>query len=104
MEMGGAILLEQCFLSQEFSKVFKVNIFRFHLLGGIARTFINKSLFLKAMTDLACLSCKKKVVNDKGHARFLCPQCSKYEIVRCTNCRAKAANYSCPECSFTGPN
>ncbi|HLC71510.1 MAG TPA: zinc finger domain-containing protein [Candidatus Nanoarchaeia archaeon] len=56
------------------------------------------------MTDLSCLSCKKKVVNDQGNTQFLCPGCSKYPVVRCTNCRAKAAQYSCPQCGFTGPN
>ncbi|MDO8656008.1 MAG: zinc finger domain-containing protein [Nanoarchaeota archaeon] len=56
------------------------------------------------MADLQCISCKKKVVNDQGHTKFLCPSCSKYELVRCTNCRAKAAKYSCPACNFTGPN
>ncbi|MBI4981072.1 hypothetical protein HZC30_05965 [Candidatus Woesearchaeota archaeon] len=56
-----------------------------------------------------CISCKKKIVNDPGSATFKCatfkcPQCAKYELTRCTNCRSKAAKYACPGCGFTGPN
>lgn len=51
-----------------------------------------------------CISCKKRITNVKGTARFLCPGCSKHEITRCTSCRAIAAKYKCPSCSFSGPN
>ncbi|OYT31213.1 RNA-binding protein [Candidatus Woesearchaeota archaeon ex4484_78] len=53
---------------------------------------------------LQCTSCKKDVTNEKGVVRFLCPNCGKYEIVRCVSCRKKAIKYTCPECGFTGPN
>jgi len=51
-----------------------------------------------------CISCKTKITNEKGSAKFLCPKCGKYEIIRCVNCRQTVAKYTCPECSFTGPN
>jgi len=54
------------------------------------------------MEKLFCTSCKKRV--EEGAAKFLCPECGKYNIVRCKNCREKAAKYVCPECGFTGPN
>ncbi len=56
------------------------------------------------MNELHCLSCKKRATNIKGTARFMCPACSKYPIVRCTSCRENAVKYRCPECGFTGPN
>ena len=55
-------------------------------------------------TDLKCSSCNRKVVNQPGLARFQCPGCSKHEIVRCKECRAKAVKYNCPSCGFDGPN
>jgi len=54
--------------------------------------------------ETACNSCKRKVANMKGVARFLCPKCGKYEIVRCPQCRKIAAKYTCPGCNFVGPN
>lgn len=51
-----------------------------------------------------CVSCKKKVTNDAGTSKFMCPKCGKYEIVRCTHCRKIASRYICAECGFTGPN
>ncbi|MAG39316.1 RNA-binding protein [Candidatus Woesearchaeota archaeon] len=51
-----------------------------------------------------CISCKVNIANEKGAAKFLCPNCSKYEIIRCKSCREIVAKYSCPECKFTGPN
>ncbi|MBU0667158.1 MAG: zinc finger domain-containing protein [Nanoarchaeota archaeon] len=51
-----------------------------------------------------CLSCKANITNGKGTVKFLCPKCSKYEIIRCKKCREIIAKYICPECGFTGPN
>lgn len=56
------------------------------------------------METKECISCKKRIVNDKGSASFKCPQCSEYEIVRCGNCRSNATKYKCPQCNFEGPN
>lgn len=53
---------------------------------------------------LICISCKKDISNSRGSVRFKCPECSKYEIIRCRHCREIAAQYKCPECGFTGPN
>ncbi|MEK6845809.1 MAG: zinc finger domain-containing protein [Nanoarchaeota archaeon] len=56
------------------------------------------------MEEKTCISCKKKVVNNPGSVTFRCPQCGKYEIIRCSNCRANAFKYVCPGCNFKGPN
>lgn len=53
---------------------------------------------------MECISCKTKIANMPGSARFLCPQCGKYEIIRCETCRKIVAKYTCPECGFVGPN
>ena len=51
-----------------------------------------------------CSSCKKRVANETGSTKFLCPKCGKTEIIRCKNCREIVAKYKCPECGFVGPN
>ncbi|RJQ15492.1 RNA-binding protein [Candidatus Woesearchaeota archaeon] len=51
-----------------------------------------------------CISCKKDVANDTGNVHFLCPNCNKYEIIRCKHCREIVAKFVCPECNFEGPN
>ncbi len=51
-----------------------------------------------------CSSCKIRIANDSGTARFQCPECGKSEIVRCTKCRTTAVKYKCAECEFEGPN
>ncbi|MBT3814939.1 RNA-binding protein [Candidatus Woesearchaeota archaeon] len=56
------------------------------------------------MEEKHCMSCKKKVANDQGNATFTCPNCGKFEIVRCGNCRVNAVKYKCPSCEFEGPN
>jgi len=56
------------------------------------------------MEKTLCSSCKKDITNEKGGAKFKCPQCSQSEIVRCRHCREIAARYKCPSCGFTGPN
>lgn len=53
---------------------------------------------------VTCLSCKKQIANTRGLAKFNCPNCSKYDIVRCKKCREIVAKYKCPECNFEGPN
>jgi hypothetical protein len=40
----------------------------------------------------------------EGVVKFLCPKCSKPEIIRCKHCREIVAKYKCPECGFEGPN
>ncbi|MBU2638528.1 MAG: DUF1610 domain-containing protein [Nanoarchaeota archaeon] len=56
------------------------------------------------MATIKCSSCNKELMNDKGAAKFKCPQCLKQEIKRCKHCREIGAKYTCPECGFTGPN
>ena len=51
-----------------------------------------------------CNSCKKQISNIPRSTAFLCPSCTKHEIVRCGNCRKLAAKYVCPGCSFEGPH
>jgi len=50
-----------------------------------------------------CTSCKKSIENITGSVIFNCPECGKYEIIRCTHCRKIASKYKCPECGFVGP-
>jgi Zn-ribbon RNA-binding protein len=54
--------------------------------------------------ELKCISCKKPITNDVGCVKFNCPNCGKYEIIRCKNCREIVAKYVCPNCKFEGPN
>ncbi|MDP7180093.1 MAG: zinc finger domain-containing protein [Candidatus Woesearchaeota archaeon] len=57
------------------------------------------------MTEkIVCSSCKTDITNLAGTAKFPCPNCAKYTIIRCKHCREVAAKFSCPECKFTGPN
>ena len=51
-----------------------------------------------------CSSCNVNTANDAGAVRFLCPNCGKYEIIRCSPCRKNVTKYKCPECQFEGPN
>jgi len=55
------------------------------------------------MEEKTCSSCKVKVANDNA-VEFNCPNCSKYILVRCSECRKKATKYTCPDCGFVGPN
>jgi len=69
--------------------------------------FINKLQILILMEikkELICSSCKTKITNKTGTARFKCPNCGKAEIIRCRHCREIAAKYTCPNCGFIGPN
>ncbi len=56
------------------------------------------------MEQLLCISCKKKITNDKGCVKFKCPKCGEYEIIRCKHCREISIKYKCPSCGFEGPN
>ncbi|MBI2576482.1 RNA-binding protein [Candidatus Woesearchaeota archaeon] len=56
------------------------------------------------MEPPTCTSCKQRTTNAAGSTKFLCPACSKVEIVRCKHCRDIAAKYVCQECNFEGPN
>ena len=51
-----------------------------------------------------CSSCKTRIANIEGTAKFQCPKCGKMEIIRCKHCRAISAKYTCASCGFTGPN
>ncbi|MFA6888607.1 MAG: zinc finger domain-containing protein [Candidatus Woesearchaeota archaeon] len=53
--------------------------------------------------EIQCISCKKNQINCTGTIMFKCPQCGKFEIVRCKKCREIATPYVCPECGFNGP-
>jgi len=53
---------------------------------------------------LVCKSCKRNITNMDSTTRFNCPDCGKFEIVRCLHCREIAAKYTCPNCNFEGPN
>lgn len=51
-----------------------------------------------------CSSCKEQIANDVGSVKFMCPNCGKFQIIRCRHCRKIAARYKCHECGFEGPN
>ncbi|MEK6983848.1 MAG: zinc finger domain-containing protein [Nanoarchaeota archaeon] len=57
-----------------------------------------------AVKQALCSSCKKRISNTIGSTRFMCPRCTKIEIIRCNHCRRIAAKYKCSECEFEGPN
>ena len=52
----------------------------------------------------SCISCHKRITNLSGTVQFKCPNCDKYEIIRCEHCRKVASKYKCAECGFEGPN
>jgi len=56
------------------------------------------------MEEIVCMSCKKRITNTPGVAKFKCPNCGKFDIIRCRHCREIASKYECPECGFIGPN
>ena len=56
------------------------------------------------ISEKACISCKKKILNLEGVTKFKCPKCGKYEIIRCGHCKHIVAKYKCPNCNFEGPN
>ena len=58
---------------------------------------------LKMEKQLKCISCNKKIMNETV-TRFKCPNCGKYEIIRCQSCKKNCVKYKCPECGFIGPN
>lgn len=51
-----------------------------------------------------CLSCNTNIANDAGTVKFNCPECGKFEVVRCVECRKNVVKYTCPSCGFEGPN
>ncbi|MFA5141512.1 MAG: zinc finger domain-containing protein [Candidatus Woesearchaeota archaeon] len=55
-------------------------------------------------SQLICNSCKTELTNNIGSVQFKCPNCGKFELIRCAHCREIVAKYKCPECGFTGPN
>lgn len=56
------------------------------------------------MEHKICSATKRRIDNDHGAAVFMCPACSKHEIVRSSFARVNAIKYACPGCGFTGPN
>ncbi len=54
--------------------------------------------------EIKCSSCKVRIANSEGTARFMCPKCGKEEIIRCKHCRSTSAKYKCHSCGFEGPN
>jgi len=57
-----------------------------------------------AIRGARCVSCGTSIVNDIGAVKFLCPNCGKYPIIRCSKCRKIVTKYKCPGCEFEGPN
>ncbi|MBW2965195.1 DUF1610 domain-containing protein [Candidatus Woesearchaeota archaeon] len=56
------------------------------------------------MSEVTCVSCKKRIANIQGTAKFKCPKCGKADIIRCGHCREICTKYKCPQCGFEGPN
>ncbi|MDO8556206.1 MAG: zinc finger domain-containing protein [Nanoarchaeota archaeon] len=56
------------------------------------------------MAENSCTSCKRKITNMVGSTSYKCPNCGKHDVFRCTDCRIIASRYTCPACSFSGPN
>ena len=54
--------------------------------------------------DSVCTSCNCKLMSSQGSVSFQCPECTKEEIVRCSDCRKNSIRYMCSACKFEGPN
>ena len=52
---------------------------------------------------MKCTSCGKDIRAKDNFVRFLCPNCGKAEIIRCSTCKALSRKYKCPSCGFVGP-
>ncbi|MGC9781662.1 MAG: RNA-binding protein [Candidatus Heimdallarchaeota archaeon] len=51
-----------------------------------------------------CSCCLRKISpDDVGSVKFRCPSCGDVVHVRCSFCRQKEINYTCPACGFVGP-
>jgi len=50
-----------------------------------------------------CSSCKRTISPDEKPVIFMCPNCGKVEIIRCSKCRKQGVKYVCPVCGFVGP-
>lgn len=51
-----------------------------------------------------CSGCGQKAPpDDPGVVIFLCPNCGKGLIVRCSSCRKRAQVIKCPVCGFRYP-
>jgi len=67
--------------------------------------FLKTLLILGTMEQKEiCLSCKVRLTNMTGSVRFKCPKCGKGDITRCAKCKKIGTMYTCPQCSFEGPN
>ncbi|MGM5484278.1 MAG: zinc finger domain-containing protein [Nanobdellota archaeon] len=56
------------------------------------------------VSRMECSSTHTNITNMGGTARFMCPKCGEYEIVRSKRARELAMKYNCPKCGFEGPN
>ncbi len=64
----------------------------------------NKELSIyEAATMRVCSSCGRVIPPDDKPVVFLCPNCGKIEILRCSKCRKQSVRYTCPVCGFKGP-
>lgn len=50
-----------------------------------------------------CSTCGVEVTTKKNFVKFMCPNCGKELIVRCSTCKAMSNKYTCPGCNWTGP-
>ena len=50
-----------------------------------------------------CTSCGRIIHPNERATTFYCPNCGIGVIRRCSRCRAQGAQYTCPNCGFTGP-
>lgn len=56
------------------------------------------------MAKDTCTSTKRRITNEEGSVKFLCPKCGQTTIVRSALARRLAARYKCEKCGFSGPN
>ncbi|MCD6226365.1 MAG: DUF1610 domain-containing protein [Candidatus Aenigmarchaeota archaeon] len=52
---------------------------------------------------MKCTSCDINLLGDDKFVRFMCPNCGKEEIFRCSRCRIFSNPYVCKKCGFQGP-
>ncbi|MEK6910097.1 MAG: zinc finger domain-containing protein [Candidatus Aenigmatarchaeota archaeon] len=51
---------------------------------------------------MKCTSCGINILSKKNFVKFMCPDCGKTEIRRCSTCKNLGTKYEC-ECGFIGP-
>ncbi|MGC8983117.1 MAG: zinc finger domain-containing protein [Desulfurococcaceae archaeon] len=50
-----------------------------------------------------CNSCKRPFIPGEYGTEFVCPNCGRSVIRRCSRCRKLSVSYECPSCGFRGP-